>query len=201
MKRMKVGFILHPLNVSEFSKRTDLYYPFGSFVKFGLKFFEPSRIKLFYSNLPPHKIMEIKNVRSSHECEIDLLGIMCCMFPGEFIKNKSSSIKKVADSINCATKRGVNIVILTGFTSIVWNKFTDEIRKRLINKDVVITSGNNYTACLIIQEITNVCKKFNVDTEDLTLSIIGATGEIGSICSKILSKLFKQTISYISQFH
>jgi predicted amino acid dehydrogenase len=97
-------------------------------------------------------------------------------------------LKRVEQSIRKAQRLGAKIVTLAGFTSIVGNE-GEVIAKRV---DIAVTNGNTYTASLAIDGVIEAAHVMDLDLSGATLAVIGATGDIGSICTKILSKKVKR---------
>jgi predicted amino acid dehydrogenase len=142
-------------------------------------------------NLPPHKILKIKNVVSQTGTRIGGIGIMCPYTPKHmFTLEERVVIDKIVSSVKLAQSLGAKIVGLGGFTSIVGDE-GDKVAKEV---DIGVTSGNTYTAALALQGINKAAELLEKNLEDSTLAVIGATGDIGSICSKILAKRVKTII-------
>jgi len=59
---------------------------------------------------------------------------------------------------------------------------------------VKLTSGNTFTAAVIIKSIEELARKFNLDLRDQTLAIIGASGDIGSGCFSYFGDKVKKMI-------
>jgi fatty aldehyde-generating acyl-ACP reductase len=191
----KVAFIMHPLNVSEFRNKIYFYSPFDSIVDFFLRILSPNFVKKFFASLPPHSFMNVGNFKSSKQSVVDITGVMCPMFPEEVVFNKMNALNKVFRAVKYAIHRGSSVVVLAGFTSIIGNQ-GQEIKSRLEEgqKDVVLTSGNSLTAALTLKGIKKALDVLNVKLNDLTTVVIGATGDIGSICSEALALDSKEII-------
>ncbi len=79
---------------------------------------------------------------------------------------------------------------MAAFTSIVGNE--GEVVAKNVN--VAVTTGNTYTAFLAIDSILKAASVLNINTDKSKLVVLGATGDIGSICSRILAKTFQNLI-------
>lgn len=189
----KVAFVLHPINVSEFKEKAFFYSPFDGLITWLLNQFSSKIIKRCFQKLPPHNFMYVHNLESSSHHKIDVLGIMCSLFPEEVVVNKRVALEKVLNAVRYAVKKGAQIVVLTGFTSIVCDdeRYLVEIIR---HNNIIVTSGNTLTAALAIEGILEASKWLEVNPANLTMAVIGATGDIGSICAQILSKRFKKVI-------
>src|SRR3989338_5919104 len=189
----KVAFVLHPMNVSEFKEKTFFYSPFDSLIAWLLNQLSPQIVEKCFQKLPQHNFMCVHNLKSALNFKIDVLGIMCGVFPEEVVVNKEMALKKVLNAIKYAIRKGAQIIVLKGFTSIACNdeQYLSEIVR---NNNVVITSGNTLTAALAIEGVLEASQWLEVNPANLTISIVGATGDIGSICAKILAKKFRKII-------
>lgn len=188
-----VAFILHPINIDEFKKKAFFYAPFEVLVAWLLNQFSPKVVKNFFSKLPPHSFMSIHNLKSPSNLMIDVQGIMCGLFPEEVVVNKEAALKKVLDAINYAVRKDAQVVVLAGFTSIVCSN-EQCIESIVRDTNIIITSGNTFTAALAIDGILKSAELLQINPSKSTLAVIGATGDIGSICAKVLSKRFRNVI-------
>ena len=186
----KVAFLIHPMNIYDF-------------IKFDIKNFYPNLVpylnilkkipvfslKYFFTKIPIHKFLEIEKINFINP--IGILGITFPFFPDQIISFKHSFVlKKLIDACNYAYSLGAKIVVLGGFTSII----CDEGRELLGKTKVMVTSGNTYTAALCLDGINKAANMLEKPIENSNVLIIGATGDIGSICAKILAKKAKTLI-------
>jgi predicted amino acid dehydrogenase len=93
-------------------------------------------------------------------------------------------IGRITEAVRRAERLGARIVALGGFASIIGNE-GETVSRRV---DTAITSGNTYAAALAIEGIIKAAYYMDVALPDATVAVIGATGDIGSICTRILSK-------------
>ncbi len=93
------------------------------------------------------------------------------------------SLQKVIAACRLAERLGARVVGLAGFTSIVGNE-GEEVSRRV---QVSVTSGNTLTAALALQGIRKAAELMEIDLHRATVAVIGATGDIGSICTRILA--------------
>ena len=54
--------------------------------------------------------------------------------------------------------------------------------------DVGVTSGNSYTVATALEGALAAAEALDVDLQRSTVAVIGATGSIGSVCSRILAR-------------
>ena len=188
---LKVAIILHPLNIELFLYNFHFFYrPISYLVKPFERFFSPYLIKKFYPLCSPHVFMNLKEIDLGEDRRINLIGVMCPLFPDQLILNPKQAIDKIIYSAQLAKRMGAQIVALAGFTSIVSNGGIDILGQ----VNLAITSGNSLTAALGIEGIERAVKLCNKKMENCTMAIIGATGDIGSICAKIFARKLKKII-------
>jgi len=180
MKNTKIAILLHPISMELFySQLKPLYGSVYIFFSLLIKIFPAHIVKKFYSKLPPHKFMITNKIMLNNQ-SIQLVGIMCPIFPEQMVLNKRNALSKINASIKLAEKIGVKYLTLAAFTSIV-SKGGEELIK---NKNVCITTGNTLTAALCIQKIRRLLMNRNIYLKSITIAVIGASGDIGSACSK-----------------
>ncbi len=177
-----LGFIGHPIDMDH------LYKMLGTF---GLlvKKMKPFKLKELLKYLPPYKVDTVTNLRSLKGSVIDCHTIICPLLPEDMVSlDERFVLSRIVRAVRLAEKLGAKIVTLGGFTSVVGNE-GEEVSKRV---KIAVTSGNTYTAALAIEGIIKAAYCMDVNLSNATLAVIGATGDIGSICTKILSKKVKR---------
>lgn len=138
---------------------------------------------------PPYKYCEIPRIRSLTGAIASGYGIVSPFLPQQVaFLPEEVVIKKVVQAVKLAERLGAKIAVLGGFTSIVGNE-GEAVSKRVSN--IAVTSGNTYTASLAIEGIVKAAKFMDLDLKDATMAVIGATGDIGSICTKFFSRKVK----------
>ena len=139
--------------------------------------------------LPPYKYCGVGNIRSLAGVIASGYGVITPLLPQQVaFLPEDTAIKKVIQTVRLAEKLGAKIAVLGGFTSIVGNE--GEVVSKKAN--IAVTSGNTYTACLAIEGIEKAADRMGLNLKGATLAVIGATGDIGSICTKVFSKKVKK---------
>jgi len=181
-KMPKYAFIVHPL------KREDIlaYYPLIRLLPFLVKRYD---FKDIVRKLPIRKFIDL-TMRISHTGKtVSGMGINCPLFPEDFVSLEEKIVlDKIKQACLLAQRQGAGIIGLGAFTSIVGNE--GEVLAKEI--DAGITSGNTYTAYLALQGIFKAAEMMEVNLTSATAAVIGATGDIGSICTKVLAKKVKR---------
>jgi len=180
--RKLVGMILHPPNLAEIDRTINCLYGFIA------PFYKKISVKIkknILKRMPPFTYFYVEDIESQLGGKVDFIAVMIPLLPEQIIvENKETMFKKILAAISQAEKKGARLITLGAFTSIVTNQGLD-----LINRtQIALTSGNTYTAALCIKSILKICDIARFDMSKSVLCIVGATGDIGSICAKVLSK-------------
>jgi len=178
----KFGFIGHAIDLENLYK---LLGPWSIIARRIPKF----RLRELLKNIPPYRLVTVKNIRSSKDILIDCHAIVCPFLPEDMVRlDEEFVLNKIVHAVRLAEKLGSKIASLGGFASVIGNE--GEIVSKRVN--IAVTSGNTYTAALAIEGISKAAYYMDIDFSESTLAVIGATGDIGSICTKILSKKVKK---------
>ncbi len=129
--------------------------------------------------------MELGPIYSTSGAYAEGLGVACPLLPEHFVTlNSKAVLRKIIKAGRLGERFGARIIGLGGFTSVFGNE-GEEVAKYL---RVAVTSGNTYTAALAIEGILTAAQRVGHRPHQSSLAIIGATGDIGSICAKVLSQ-------------
>jgi predicted amino acid dehydrogenase len=173
----KFGFIAHPID------RRTFYDHLGTFGKL-MKILPENIADKLTVSLKPRLLASYNKIRSTKGCvagEIATLPILPMQFAS---LGEERILDLIEKGINLCVKKGAQIVGLGGFTSVVGNE-GEVLSKRV---KIPLTSGNTLTASLALDAIYKAAYIMGISLSNATIAIIGATGDIGSICAKILSK-------------
>lgn len=188
---MKIAIIIHPLNISSFRKNFGAFYYPGSILLTNLvKLLSDYTLKRFILKIPAHCFLKSEKIFFSESKSIQIFGIMIPLFPMEMVSNKNIALNQLSRSFNIARKKGIQIVTLAAFTSIISRGGNDLIG----TGSVAYTSGNSLTAALCIEGINKALKILNKPLKDCRITIIGATGDIGTICALYFVQFVKELV-------
>lgn len=184
---VKIGVILHPLTLSDFYKKfLAFYFPFSYIFMPFLSIIRPYTLKQVYSSFPPHKVFETNKIVVK-DIQVQIVAVMCPLFPEQLVLRQDLALQKIQKSLQLLSELDVKIVTLAGFSSIVTNGGRDIVSK----VDYAVTSGNTLTAALTIEGVEKSVNERKLKLSDLRLAIIGATGDIGSVCAKYFAEKVK----------
>jgi fatty aldehyde-generating acyl-ACP reductase len=98
------------------------------------------------------------------------------------------NLARVRAAAACAIRSGARIVSLGGFSSILIEGSFDQLPER---RNTVFTTGNTLTVAFIAQGLRRMCAVQGRDLRTSTLLIVGATGDVGSGCTRSLAPMVK----------
>jgi Predicted dehydrogenase len=178
----KFGFIVHPISMISFRH----YGIFRNVISRILsEKFQIEAIKY----LPPYKLCDIPDIRSSRGVKTCADIVLVPLLPRHIaVMQEEAVLKKIEAGISVCKKNGAKIIGLGALTSVVGNE-GEVLSKRV---DIPITSGNTLTASLALDGIYKAAYTMGVSLAESVVAIVGATGDIGSVCTKILSNKVKK---------
>lgn len=172
----KFAFVIHPLSF-KFVQRIPI-------VRL-LSYFLPRRlIEDLVAHMPPFPVASIRNVVSATGARAE--GILYAVpmtskailrFPPEFLYQRLSRIAEMAQALGC------RIMGLGAFTSVVGDAGITVSKRSPIG----VTSGNSFTVAATLKTLRVSARRCGIDMSRATGLVIGATGSIGSICSRLLA--------------
>jgi predicted amino acid dehydrogenase len=96
--------------------------------------------------------------------------------------------RKVLQCCEHAETTGARILGLGAFTSVVGDAGITIAKEA----DIAITSGNSYTVASTLEAAKLVCRQMGHDPREFSSMVIGATGSIGAVCSRLLAYVSKR---------
>lgn len=134
--------------------------------------------------LPPYQFLKIPLLHSAVGGSTQGFAIIVPLIPEHIATlGEHHVLKKIIAGGRLAERLGARLVGLAGFTSIVGNE-GEELRKYL---RIEVTSGNSLTAALALQGLRKAAQLMGIEMRTATAAIIGATGDIGSACTRVLA--------------
>ena len=103
--------------------------------------------------------------------------------------NTKFFVEKIQEGVDLAKSLGCQTVGLGGFTSIISHN------GHLVNsRGMSLTTGNSFTVASTIESLLIGCRKKGLSVAKSSLAIIGAPGNIGSLCSEFAAERFEQLV-------
>ena len=167
------GFVVHPPTLRHVRKAIPAmrYVPDGLVV---------SLIK----RQRPYLISRVRKVSSVLGPEVQGFFVVCPLLPKQMLElDTELVIGRIVGAGRIAERLGAGILGLGGYTSIVGDKGLT-VASRL---DIAVTSGSAMTAWSAVEAVRRLAEQHGVDPARATLAVIGASGSIGSLCTKVLA--------------
>lgn len=170
----KFAFAIHPLDMEGVEK----FEP-------KVKGKSPALVEKVIEWTPPFKLSEITGVRSDTGREISGYFIGCPLLPKHFIEwDREFSLDKVVKCAKLAEELGAKIIGLGAYTSVVGDGGTFVARR----SSIAVTNGNSYTVAAALEGTKSACEKMGITLANARACVIGATGSVGQVCSKLLAR-------------
>lgn len=167
------AFMIHPLDISD------------TYRKFPLAKRMPKKlVEKVMSLCPPLYVSKITGVASKlqktdgHFIACPLTARQMIELPEKYVLNKIIQAGKLAE------KLGVKILGLGAMTSVVGDAGITIAK----NLNIPVTTGNSYTVFTALEGMKKAAELVGMNWRSAEIVIIGATGSIGSICARMLSK-------------
>jgi predicted amino acid dehydrogenase len=180
----RFAFVIHPLSVDFIFNHPQLKY---------LRFVPNRLLEWLMANVRPLYLSRVTGVRSSatgKEVEGYLLGLGAT--PRELMRRKPSfTYRRLIVASRMAQQMGARIMGLGAFTKVVGDAGMTVAYK----SEIAITSGNSLTVAATLEAAKQAVIKMGV--EDLTEGravVIGATGAIGSVCSRLIAQAIRDVV-------
>jgi fatty aldehyde-generating acyl-ACP reductase len=169
----KFSFIIHPLDIQDFTRMFPKAGYLPDFVLEGITRF-----------LPPFKVSEIKGFQSTGS---DVEGELICS-PVTSRQLLSLPVKvsqrKILSAVKLAAKNGAKIVGLDALTAVVGDGGVTIAR----NAGIPVTTGNSYTVFIALEGTKKAAEVMGIDWSGANVVILGATGSIGSVWAQMLAR-------------
>ncbi len=179
-KPVSFGFVVHPPTLRNVRKAIPAmrYVPDGLVVSL-----------IRYQQ--PYLISRVRKVGSVLGHEVQGFFVVCPLLPKQMLELETEFvIGRIVGAGRIAERLGAGILGLGGYTSIVGDKGRT-VASRL---SMAVTSGSAMTAWSAVEAIRRLAERQGVDPGRSTLAVVGASGSIGSLCTKVLASSVKRVI-------
>lgn len=178
----RFGYIVHYPSYRDFIRRGVGRIPF---IRNIINKLEPALLKRAILMTGPEEWFRIARIKSYDGSLAEGIIVMCPFIPEQIATEGDERILgKLEEAASIAIREGAQIIGLAGFASIVG----DEGQKLADRLQIPITSGNTYTAALVMDGVRQAADNRGVDLTDCKMAIVGAAGDIGSVCARVFSK-------------
>jgi predicted amino acid dehydrogenase len=174
----RFAFVIHPLSVD---------YIFNHPILKHLRFLPKRLVEWGMAQMRPLYLSRITGVRSpATGQEVEGFLITLGATPRELMRHKPGfTYRRLIVASRMAQQMGAEIMGLGAFTKVVGDAGMTVAYK----SDIAITSGNSLTVAATLEAAKQAVIKMGA--EDLTKGravVIGATGSIGSVCSRLIAQ-------------
>jgi predicted amino acid dehydrogenase len=174
----RFAFVIHPLDVENIFNHPQLKY---------LRFLPSRLIERLVANTRPLYLSRITGVRSTASGqEVEGFLISLGATPRELMSRKPGfTYRRLIVASRMAQQLGAQIMGLGAFTKVVGDAGMTVAYK----SDIAITSGNSLTVVATLEAAKQAVVKMGMT--DLTKGravVIGATGSIGAVCSRLIAQ-------------
>lgn len=176
----RFAFVIHPLS-------TDFILQHKWFR--WARFFPRWLVERVAANVPPLYISRIKGIQSPATGQ-RTEGILIALgaTPGELMRRDPAfTYRRLIRASRMAERMGARLMGLGAFTSVVGDAGITVAQKA----DIAITSGNSLTVAATLESAKLAVVKMGNSLEQSStgnVMVIGATGSIGSVCSRLLAQ-------------
>lgn len=171
------AFIIHPLDINLISI---------AFNEPNLKYKKMTLLKKVFEWLPSFNCSEVTGLKSITGKKETGYLIYCPLLPEQMISlDQKFVLNRVIEGGRIAQELKAKILGLGAYAAQVGRKGT------IVEKSISIpvTAGTHYTISTAIEGTLGVAEKIGIKLKESSVSVIGATGSIGKICSHILSEM------------
>lgn len=173
MKRF--GFIFHPLDIGLYAE---------GFSEPDIKKKRSMLMEQVMSWLPPFKRATVTGIKSLTGDEIEGDMILVSLLPEQILTLDSDFIlEKIVQAGKISEKLGDRIVGLGAYAAQVGRKGI-LVARRL---NIPVTTGSAYTIAVAVEATLKAADMIGTQLQESVVSVIGATGAIGSICSELFA--------------
>jgi predicted amino acid dehydrogenase len=172
----KFAFIIHPIEVR------DIYRKYPILARLPEKFVEKA-----FRHISPMKISHIEGIKSPWG-EVEGFFIACPLTTRQLLTlPEEIAIKKIIDAVKTAENLGAQVVGLGAMTSVVGDAGVTVAK----NSNIPVTTGNSYTVASAVEATLKAAALMDIDINQASVAVLGATGSIGSVVARLMAKQCK----------
>lgn len=179
----RFAHVIHPLSIDHILKQPQLKY---------LRFFPHRLIERLIAKIRPRYVSRITGIRSpvtGREVEGFLISLGAT--PRELRRHRPGfTYRRLILASRMAQQMGAKIMGLGAFTKVVGDAGATVAYK----SEIAITSGNSLTVSATLEAAKQAVIKMGGRTDRGRAMIIGATGSIGSVCSRLIAQVSQDIV-------
>ncbi len=176
----RFAFVIHPLATHYIYKHPAFRWA---------KYLPQTLVERVAAHLPPMYLSRMTGIQSAGTGQkVEGFLITLGATPRELMRRDPAFVyRRLIRAARMAERLGARIMGLGAFTSVVGDAGITVAQKA----DIAITSGNSLTVAATLETAKQAVVKMGGRLEDArhgTVMVIGATGSIGSVCSRLLAQ-------------
>ncbi len=179
----RFAFVIHPLSVDYIFNHPQLKY---------LRFLPKRLVERSMAHMRPLYLSRITGVRSTATGkEVEGYLISLGATPRELMRRKPGfTYRRLIVASRMAQQMGAKIMGLGAFTKVVGDAGMTVAYK----SDIAITSGNSLTVAATLEAAKQAVLKMGGRVDQGRAVVIGATGSIGAVCSRLLAQAIQDVV-------
>lgn len=179
----RFAFVIHPLSVDNIFNHPQLKY---------LRFLPHRLVERVMANIRPLYLSKITGIRSpATGKEVEGYLITLGATPRELMRRKPGfTYRRLIVASRMAQQMGAQIMGLGAFTKVVGDAGISVAQK----SDIAITSGNSLTVAATLEAAKQAVLKMGGRVDRGRAVVIGATGSIGAVCSRLLAQAIQDVV-------
>lgn len=179
-KPVTFGFVVHPPTLRHVRKAMP-----------AMRFVPDALVVNILKRQQPYLVSRVRKLSSTLGHKVQGFFVGCPLLPKQMLElEREFVLDRIVDAGKIAERLGARILGLGGYTSIVGDKGRT-VASRL---GIAVTSGSAMTAWSAVEAIRRLAERRGVDPVRCTLAVIGASGTIGSLCTKVLAPSVRKAI-------
>ena len=177
VKEKDFAFLCHPLDAADAARK----YPFTRGISERL-------FRLWTSHFWPIMGAKILGSKKINGADCQGWAIVTPLTPAVMVQDPEAGRKMIIRGVKFCEKLGFKLVALGGYNSIITRDGADLIGK----VNLSVTTGNSYSALLVIQNFKKVTKELGIEPQNLKVAVVGAAGSVGWAVSRIMASMVKE---------
>lgn len=179
----RFAHVIHPLSIDDILKQPRLKY---------LRLFPHRLVERLIAKIRPRYVSKITGIRSpvtGKEVEGFLISLGAT--PRELRRRRPGfTYRRLVLASRMAQRMGAKIMSLGAFTKVVGDAGATVAYK----SEIAVTSGNSLTVSATLEAAKQAVIKMGGRTDRGRAMVIGATGSIGSVCSRLIAQVSQDIV-------
>jgi len=179
----RFAFVIHPLSVQFIHRHRRFRWT---------RFFPDRLVEAVAARRPPFFLSKIVGGRSPATGQrIEGLLFTLCATPRQLLRHRETfTYAKLNRVARMAERMGARILGLGAFTKVVGDAGITVAHEA----DIAVTSGNSLTVAATLESAKQAARRMGSDLMHGRAMIVGATGAIGSVCSRLLAQAVRDVV-------